>query len=69
MKQMIIIDGMLAFVALLLILQLWLLTATMESFLGGDYSVVWPTAFVSLACLGLNCGLLVYLGRLEERDW
>lgn len=64
---MIIVDGMLCFVALLLILQLWLLTATMESYLGGDYAIVWPAAFVSLGCLGLNVGLLHYLYRLDRR--
>lgn len=69
MKRLVIIDGMLAFVALLLILQLWLFTATMESYLGGDTGMVWPAALVSLACLGLNCGLLVYLHRLEDVDW
>ena len=65
-QRMIIVDGMLAFVGLLLVLQLWLLTATMESFLGGDYSIVWPAALVSLGCLALNLGLLYYLNRLDR---
>ena len=65
-QQMVIIDGMLAFVALLVILQLWLLTATMESFLGGDHSIVWPAALVSLGCFALNGGLLFYLHRLTR---
>jgi hypothetical protein len=65
-QQMVIIDGMLAFVALLVVLQLWLLTATMESFLGGDNGAVWPAALVSLGCLTLNGGLLFYLHRLTR---
>lgn len=63
---MIIVDGMLCFVGLLLVLQLWLLTATMESYLGGDFAIVWPAALVSLGCLGLNVGLLYYLHRLDR---
>lgn len=65
-QRMIIVDGMLCFVGLLLVLQLWLLTATMESYLGGDFAIVWPAALVSLGCLGLNVGLLYYLRRLDR---
>jgi len=64
-QRMPIIFGMLVFVLILVVLQLWLLTATMNAYLGGDDSVVWPAAFASLACLLLNAGLLVYLRRLE----
>jgi hypothetical protein len=60
-----VVYGMLAFVLMVVILQLWLLTATMNAYLGGDDSVVWPAAFVSLGCLMLNVGLLRYLRRLE----
>jgi hypothetical protein len=61
-----IVNGMLAFVLVLVILQLWLLTATMNAFLGGDDSVVWPAAFVSLVCLLLNAGLLRHLYYIER---
>ena len=61
-----IIYGMLAFVLILVVLQLWLLTATMNAYLGGDDSVVWPAAGASLICLLLNLGLLRYLGRLTR---
>ena len=37
----------------------------MNAYLGGDTSTVVPAAFGSLACLGLNAGLLWYLFRLE----
>ena len=42
----------------LVVLQLWLLTATMNAWLGGDDSVVWPAFGVSVALLLLNLGLL-----------
>ena len=61
-----IVLGMLAFVLIIVILQLWLLTATMNAHLGGDQSVVWPAALASLFCLLLNLGLLRYLGNLER---
>jgi hypothetical protein len=61
-----IVLGMLAFVLIIVILQLWLLTATMNAHLGGDQSVVWPAALASLFCLLLNLGLLRYLTNLER---
>lgn len=61
-----IINGMLVFVLLLVVLQLWLLTATMNAWLGGDDSIVWPGAFVSTAALALNVGLYTYLRRIER---
>ena len=61
-----VVYGMLAFVLIIVILQLWLLTATMNAWLGGDDSVVWPAAAVSIAVFALNAGLLAYLGRIER---
>ena len=65
-QRMTIIYGMLAFVLILVVLQLWLLTATMNAYLGGDDSVVWPAAGASLICLLLNLGLLRYLGKITR---
>ena len=61
-----IIYGILCIVVIIVVLQLWLLTATMNAFLGGDESVIWPAAFASLGCLALNAGLLWYLYWLER---
>ena len=66
-QRMTILNGMLGFVLMLVVLQLWLLTATMNAYLGGDDGVVWPGAAASLACLLLNLGLLRYLHCLERR--
>jgi Family of unknown function (DUF6755) len=65
-QRTIVVYGMLAFVLMLVVLQLWLLTATMNAFLGGDTTVIWPAAWASLACLLLNIGLLAYLYRIER---
>jgi hypothetical protein len=61
-----VVYGMLAFVLILLVLQLWLLTSTMNAYLGDDESVIWPAAVASLACLLLNAGLLRYLYRIDR---
>ena len=64
-QRMTIVNAMLVLVVLIVILQLWLLTATMNAYLGGDTATVIPAAVASLVCLGLNAGLLGYLFRLD----
>ena len=59
-----IVLGMLAFVLTTVVLQIWLLTATMNAWLGGDDGIVWPAAAASGLCLAANVGLLRYLRRL-----
>lgn len=65
-QKTVVVQGILCFVVILVVLQLWLLAATMNAHLGGDESVVWPAALASLACLGLNLGLLKYLRGLDR---
>jgi hypothetical protein len=57
-----VVNGMLCFVLILVVLQLWLLTATMNAWMGGDPSVVWPAALASLGCFAAN---LVLVRRLH----
>ena len=59
-----IINGMLVFVLIVVILQLWLLTATMNAWLGGDESIVWPGLAVSAGGFAVNVGLFACLRRL-----
>ena len=65
-QRLTIVSGMLAFVLIVVILQLWLVTATMNAWLGGDESIVWPGAAVSAGGLALNLGLFRFLRRLEK---
>jgi hypothetical protein len=65
-QRIIIVQGMLVFVLIVVILQLWLLTATMNAWLGGDESIVWPGLAASAAGLALNVGLLAFLRRIER---
>lgn len=56
-----VIYGILCFVLILVVAQLWLLTATMNAFLGGAGSVAIPALAASTGCLLLNLGLFRYL--------
>ena len=61
-----VISAILLFELMLCMLQLFLLTATMNAHLGGDDAVVLPAAAASVACLLLNLGLLRYIYKLER---
>ncbi len=67
-QRLTIVYGILCIVLIVVMLQLWLLMATMNAYLGGDESVIWPAALVSLVCFGLNGGLLWYLYRMDRRQ-
>jgi len=61
-----IVHGVLCLLLILVVLQLWLFTATMNAFLGGDEAVILPAALASLVCFGLNVGLLRYVYKMES---
>jgi F0F1-type ATP synthase assembly protein I len=61
-----IVHGILCIVVIIVILQLWLFTATINAYLGGDTAVLLPAALASLVGLLLNAGLLWYLYALER---
>jgi hypothetical protein len=67
-QRMTMIYGMLCIVLVLVVIQLWLLTATMNAYLGGDEAMIWPAAAASALCLLLNLGLLRYLYKLEQDE-
>ena len=62
-----IVFGILSIVVMMVVLQLWLLTATMNAFLAGQERVIVPAAIASIICLALNVGLLSYIYRMERR--
>ncbi len=66
-QKLTIVNGILAIVAMIVILQLWLLSATMNAFLGGEATVITPAAIASFVCLLLNVGLLWYIYQMERR--
>jgi len=64
-QRMTIVNAALVLAIVVVVLQLWLLTATMNAFLGGDLTIAVPAALASLACLCINLWLLRYLYRLD----
>lgn len=66
-QRMTIVTAILWVVSMIAVFQLWLLTATMEAFLGGNHGIVIPAALASGGCFLLNFGLLhFYLRKLED---
>ena len=65
-QKMTIVFGILCIVLTIVVLQLWLLTATMNAFLGGEEAVIIPAAVASMVCLLLNAGLLWYVYQMER---
>jgi hypothetical protein len=62
------IDGAMALIIILLIVQIWLITATLETYLAGHHETALPGAIVSglifLAC----AGLYVFIDRLDTES-
>jgi len=60
------IDGAIALIAVLLIVQMWLLSATLNQYLAGDRGVAVPAAIASgilfLACVGLY----LFIERVDQ---
>lgn len=60
------IDGALALIALLLIVQMWLLTATLESYLAGHHEVALPAAIISGVIFLICGGLYLFVARIDS---
>lgn len=61
------IDGAIALIAVLLVVQMWLLTAALESFLAGHHEAALPAALVSGALFAACFALQVFIGRVDRR--
>ena len=59
-------SAMLAFVASAVVLQLWLLTVSVEALLSGAYKTLVPAAAGSTILLLINAGLLRYVFRFDR---
>ena len=66
-QKMTIVFGIFSVVVIMVVLQLWLLTATMNAFLAGQERVIVPAAIASIICFALNAGLLLYIYKMEQR--
>jgi hypothetical protein len=60
------IDGAIGLIAVLLVVQMWLLTATLEAFLAGHHGVAAPAAAISAVLFSGCAGLYLFLERLDR---
>lgn len=58
--------AVLALVATAVVLQLWLLTVSMQALLSGEYRTLIPAAAGSTALLAVNVGLLRYVFHFDR---
>jgi hypothetical protein len=63
-----IVNSLGLLIGLVVVLQLWLLTATMNAWMGRDESVVWPAFLVSTVCFVFNLFLVRRLSHLTGGD-
>ena len=59
-------SAMLAFVGAAVVLQLWLLTVSVEALLSGEYKTLVPAAAGSTILLFVNAGLVRYVFRFDR---
>ncbi len=59
------ISVLMVFVLVLLLIQLWLLTISMEEFLAGHVQLALPTFLASAGCFGINLWLLRYVNGID----
>ena len=59
------IDGALALLVIVLVVQMWLLSATLEAYLGGDWEAALPAAAVSGVLFGASVGLWAFVARVD----
>ena len=61
------IDGALALLAVLLIVQIWLLTASLEAYLAGHHETALPAAIGAGVLFAASCGLYLLVRGLDRR--
>jgi hypothetical protein len=60
------IDGAIALIAVLLIVQMWLLTATLEGFLAGHHELALPGAGLSAVLFAACFALYAFIRRADR---
>lgn len=59
--------GICVLIGTLVVIQLWLVSAALDAFLSAETAALVPAAIASLAILGVNAGLLLYIVRFDEK--
>lgn len=66
-KGLVAIDGALALIVVLLVVQMWLLSATLAAFLDGRRHAALPAAIVSLVFASACVALTLLVNRIDRR--
>ena len=70
-RRRVAIDAAMAMVIMVLMVQMWLLTATLESYLAGHHGVALPGLLLSIGLFGV-CAFLyrmvLRIDRMKERE-
>ncbi len=59
------IEGAMVLIVILLIVQMWLLSATLESYLGGHTEAVLPGVIISAILFFACLGLYLFVSRID----
>ena len=62
------LDGVLALMSVLLVTQMWLLTATLESYLAGHKEAAVSGAVISAILFAACGGLYLFVGRVDRKS-
>jgi hypothetical protein len=65
-RSLVAIDGVLAIIVIVLVVQMWLLSATLAAFLNGRYQAALPGAIVSIV-LAAACAALARMIQRVDR--
>jgi hypothetical protein len=65
-RGLVAIDGAMALIVLLLIVQIWLLSATLETFLAGHAGAALPAAIFSALLFSGSLALNLFVDRVDQ---
>jgi hypothetical protein len=65
-KGLTAIDGAMTLIVLLLIVQIWLLSATLESYLAGHRDAALPGAIISAILFAACLALYLFVARIDS---
>ena len=67
-RRLVAIDGAIALMAVVLMVQMWLLTATLEEYLRGHRSIAGPAAIAAGVLFAVCAGLALLVHRIDTRN-
>ena len=67
-RNMVQVDAVMVLILILLIVQIWLFSATLDSYLAGHRTVAFPAAVASLLLFAACASLLGFLKRGADRQ-